>query len=187
MSATQTINGLELPAAGTWKVDPGHAEVAFVGRHFMLTKVRGRFTGVDATVTIGDNPNDATIEANIEMGSVHSGDGSRDEHLKSPDFFDVENFPTATFRSTAVSWNGTEGTIDGVLKVKDVEHPVTLAAEFVGALEDPWGQARSVFEATAKVNREDWGLTWNMALETGGWLVSKEITLELHLELVKQA
>lgn len=188
MSATQTINGIDLPAAGTWKVDPGHAEVGFIGRHFMLTKVRGRFTGVDATVVIGHSPDESSIEATIDMASVHSGDGQRDDHLKSPDFFDVESHPTGVFRSTSVTWNGdSTGTIEGTLQIKDVEHPVTLETTFVGALEDPWGNARSVFEATARVNREDWGLTWNMALETGGWLVSKEITLELHLELVKQA
>lgn len=128
---TREIDGVLLPAAGLWKVDPGHAEVDFVGRHFMLTKVRGRFTGVDATVEIGDRPQDSRVNATIDMASVDSGDRTRDDHLRSADFFDVGNHPTATFQSTAV--------------------------------------------------------TWNMALEAGGILVSREIELALELETIRAA
>ncbi len=185
MTATRTIAGIELPAAGTWKVDPGHADVAFVGRHFMLTKVRGRFTGVDATVTIADDPEDSVVEALIDMATVASGDQARDDHLRSPDFFDVEQWPTATFRSTSVAWAGRHGKITGDLTIKDATRPVTLDVEFLGAVRDPWGADRAVLAATGRINREDWGLTWNVVLEAGGVLVSKEIDLELHVELIR--
>lgn len=184
-TATRTLGGIELPAPGTWKVDPGHAEVAFVGRHFMLTKVRGRFTGVDATVTIADDPERSAVTASIDMGSVSSGDEARDDHLRSADFFDVERWPRATFRSIAVGWDGTRGTVTGLLSIKGVERYVTLDVEYLGYVRDPWDNDRIVFDATANINREDWGLTWNMVLESGGLLVSKDITLELHVELVR--
>jgi polyisoprenoid-binding protein YceI len=107
MSATQTIGGVELPAAGTWAIDPGHAEIGFVGRHFGLTKIRGRFTAVEGTVQVAGEPTDSTVEVAIDMASVESGSTDRDNHLRSSDFFDVDNYPTAHFRSTAVTVEGT--------------------------------------------------------------------------------
>lgn len=180
------LGSVEVPVEGVWKVDPGHAEVGFWGRHFMLTKVRGRFTGVDATVIIANNPADSTVEATIDMKSVDSGDQTRDDHLRSGDLFDVANWPRAYFRSTTVTWDGSRGSLTGDLTIRDVTHPVTLDVEFVGGVPDPWGNDRAVFSATGSIDREDWGLTWNMALETGGLLVSKEIQLELHVELIRQ-
>lgn len=182
----RTLDSVDLPVEGVWKVDPGHAEVGFWGRHFMLTKVRGRFTGVDATVVIAADPADSTVEAVIDMASVDSGDRTRDDHLRSEDFFDVANWPTASFRSTAVTWNGRKGTVTGDLTTRGVTRPVTLDVGFVGAVVDPWGNDRAVFSATGTIDREDWGLTWNMALEAGGFLVSKEVQLELHVELIRQ-
>ncbi|MFC4033252.1 YceI family protein [Streptomyces polygonati] len=186
-SATRELNGVVLPATGAWKVDPGHAEVGFVGRHFMLTKVRGRFTDVDATVEIGERPEDSRVTAVINLASVESGDRTRDDHLRSGDFFDVEKHPTATFTSTSVSWDGTAGTLVGDLTIKEVTRSVTLAVEYLGYARDPWDNDRTVFSARGKVNREDWGLTWNMPLPTGGLLVSKEIELSLEIEAIRQA
>jgi polyisoprenoid-binding protein YceI len=185
-TATRTIDGIELPAPGTWVVDPVHAEVGFVGRHFGLTKVRGRFTGVEGTVAIADDITDSTIDVTIDMTSVESGSADRDGHLRSADLFDVENFPTATFRSTAIDVAGTSGTITGDLTIKDVTRPVTLAVDFLGATRDPWDNDRAVFSANATINREDWGVKWNMVLEAGGLLVSKEIRLEIEAELIKK-
>jgi polyisoprenoid-binding protein YceI len=185
-AATRVLGGAELPAAGLWKVDPGHAEVAFVGRHFLLTKVRGRFTGVDAEVCIGEDPAASTVTVTIDMASVHSGDGTRDSHLRSSDLFDVANHPTATFRSTAVAWDGTSGTLTGDLTIKGVTKPVTLTVGYLGYAEDPWGNDRAVFSARGRINREDWGVTWNMPLARGGLLVSTEIDLELEVELIRQ-
>lgn len=183
---TREVGGVPLPAAGVWKVDAGHTEVGFVGRHFMLTKVRGRFTDVDATVEVGERPEDSKVTAVIEMKSVDSGDRTRDDHLRSADFFDVEKYPKATFTSTSVTWHGTAGTMTGDLTIKDVTRPVTLKVDYLGYARDPWDNDRAVFSASGKVNREDWGLTWNMALEAGGILVSKEIELSLDLETIRQ-
>jgi polyisoprenoid-binding protein YceI len=186
MSATRTIAGIELPAPGTWIIDPGHAEVGFVGRHFGLTKVRGRFSRVEGTVVIDDDPERSTVEVRIDMATVSSGNDARDDHLRSADFFDVENHPTATFRSTAVHSAGAVATLSGELTIKGVTRPVHLDVEYIGHAADPWGNDRAVFSASGQINREDWGLTWNMLLEAGGLLVSKEIVLEVELELVRQ-
>ena len=185
MFATRQINGVELPSAGVWNIDPGHAEVGFVGRHFGLTKVRGRFTGVSGTVVIGEVISVSSVEVTMDMATVSSGDQSRDDHLRSADFFDVVDHPTATFRSTTVAANGVKGSIGGELTIKGITRPVTLAVEYVGHATDPWGGERTVFSASAAINREDWGLTWNMLLEAGGLLVSKEIRLEIEVELVR--
>jgi polyisoprenoid-binding protein YceI len=186
MSATRTLSGVELPAAGVWQIDPGHADVGFVGRHFGLTKVRGRFTGVDGAVVIADNPDRSSVEVTIDMRSVSSGDQSRDEHLRSADFFDVEHHPAATYRSTAVTVDGTSGVVDGELTIKGITRPVRLQVDYLGHAADPWGNDRAVFSASSRINREDWGLTWNMLLEAGGLLVSKEIILEIEVELIRQ-
>jgi polyisoprenoid-binding protein YceI len=189
MSTTQTTGiapHSELPAAGTWKVDPGHAEVGFVGRHFGLTKVRGRFTGIDGTVRIDDDIARSVIEVTIDTASVSSGDAARDEHLRSPDFFDAEHHPTATFHSTGLEVAGVSGTMRGELTIKAVTRPVVLEVDYLGQAQDPWGNQRAVFSARGTIDREDWGLTWNMLLDTGGVLVSKQIRLELELELIRQ-
>ncbi len=183
-AAVRALDGVELPAPGIWTVDPGHTEVGFVGRHFMLTKVRGRFTGIDGTVTIGADPEESRVSVRIEMETVSSGNEARDEHLRSTDFFDVDEYPTASFESTAVVWSGSRGVITGNLTIKDVTQPVTLDVEYLGHARDPWGDDRAVFDAVGRIDREDWVLTWNVPLETGGFLVSKEIDLELHLELI---
>jgi polyisoprenoid-binding protein YceI len=186
MPATRTLNGTQLPAVGTWQIDPGHAEIGFVGRHFGLTKVRGRFTGVDGAVVVAHDPTDSSVQVTIDMHSVSSGDHSRDDHLRSADFFDVDHHPTASYRSTAVHLDGTSGTIDGELTIKGITRPVRLQMDYIGHATDPWGNERAVFSASSKINREDWGLTWNMLLEAGGLLVSKEITLEIEVELIHQ-
>lgn len=185
-SPLRTLGSVAVPVAGTWKADPGHTEVGFWGRHFMLTKVRGRFTDLDATVVIAADPVESKVEATIGMASVESGDAARDDHLRSEDFFDVDNWPEAHFESTAVNWTGVGGTMVGDLTIRDVTHSVTLDVEFLGAVRDPWDNDRAVFAATGEINRENWDLTWNMALETGGVLVSKTIHLEFQIELIRQ-
>ena len=185
-TATRSIAGVELPAAGTWKIDRGHTEVAFVGRHFGITKVRGRFVGVEGTVQIAEVPADSRVEATIDMASVESGSTDRDEHLRSADLFDVERHPVGVFRSTDLTVNGAIGTLTGDLTIKGVARPVVLDIEYLGHARDPWDDDRAVFSATGRLNREDWGLTWNMVLEAGGLLVSKEIDLHVEVELIKQ-
>lgn len=185
MSTAPVVEQTQLPAAGTWTIDPGHAEVGFVGRHFGLTKVRGRFTEVEGTVTIREPLDMSEVHVVIDMASVSSGSQARDEHLRSDDFFDVANHPQAVFRSTGVVTDGAEARMTGELTIKGVTRPLTLDAEYVGHATDPWGAERAVFSASGTINREDWGLTWNMALEAGGLLVSKEIRLEIEVELVR--
>lgn len=182
--ATPLVEGVEMPAPGIWKVDPTHAEVSFVGRHFMLTKVRGSFTNVDGEVRIAHRPEDSTVSATIEMASVHSGDQTRDASLRSSNFFDVDKFPHATYKSTRITWDGTSGQLSGDLTIKDVTAPITLEVTYLGHTRDPWGNDRASFQAEGHINRENWGLTWNQLLESGGMMVSKEIELELNLELI---
>jgi polyisoprenoid-binding protein YceI len=183
--AVRTVDGVELPAAGTWHIDPGHAEVGFVGRHFGLTKVRGHFTGVAGDVVVADDPAESSVTVEIDVASVHSGDTTRDDHLRSADLFDVAAHPTATFRSTGLALDGTSGRLAGELTLKGVTRPLTLDVDYLGHARDPWDNDRAVFSASATVNREDWGLTWNMLLEAGGLLVSKEIRLEIEVELIR--
>jgi polyisoprenoid-binding protein YceI len=185
IEAVRSVGGTEYPTPGRWKIDPGHAEVGFVGRHFGLTKVRGRFTGVTGHADIGDDITDSTLTVTIDTASVSSGDDTRDDHLRSADLFDVEQYPQATFTSTGIFVDGATGTVTGNLTIKDVTRPVTLDVEYVGHARDPWGNDRAVFSASTTINRGDWGLTWNMLLDTGGLLVSKEIRIEIEIELVR--
>ena len=182
---TRIVKGSEVPASGPWAIDPGHAEVAFIGRHFMLTKVRGRFTAVSGVVHIGEDLEDSTVDVTIAMSSVSSGSKERDDHLRSADFFDVDNHADATFRSTAVTWAGSHALVAGELTICGVARPVVLDVDYLGAALDPFGGERAVFSASTEINREDWGLTWNVALETGGILVSKKIRIELEVETVR--
>ncbi|HEX7187812.1 MAG TPA: YceI family protein [Actinomycetes bacterium] len=184
VTPTRVVGGVTLPAAGTWDIDPGHADVAFVGRHFMVTKVRGRFTDVRGAVTIADDPDRSRVEVVIGMASVESGSDARDDHLRSPELFDAERFPEATFRSTSVRWRGKTGAVIGDLTLHGVTQPVHLDVTFEGYARDPWGADRAVFSARTQVNREDFGVTWNVALETGGVLVSKDIKIEIEVETV---
>lgn len=183
-TAIRTIADLAVPAAGTWRVDPGHTSVEFIGRHFMLTKIRGRFTTVAGSVVIADDPAESSLSVVIDMASVESGSDERDTHLRSADFFDVEHHPTATFESTSVDWRGDRAVVHGALTIVGVTRDVDLDVRFVGGTADPWGNLRTVFSASAELDREDWGLTWNMPLEAGGLLVSKRIQLEIESELV---
>lgn len=183
-TATRGFRGTILPVPGVWDLDPGHTEVAFTGRHFMLTKVRGHFSGITGTVTVAEDPEASAVEVAIDMATVESGNPTRDDHLRSADLFDVATFPTATFRSTAIEWQGTSGTMTGDLTVRDVTRPVTFEVTYEGYAKDPWGAHRAVASARTSLNREDFGITWNMALETGGILVSREIQLEINLEAV---
>jgi len=185
-AVTRLTNGTELPAAGTWTIDPGHTELAFIGRHFMLTKVRGRFTGVSGSIRIAEDPSESTADVTIDMTSVESGNEARDEHLRSADFFDVANHPTATFSGWAARWQGAHGQLVGELTIRGTTRPITLDVEYSGYAADPWGGHRAVFAAAGTLNREDWDLTWNMPLDNGGLLVSREIRIEIEMETVLQ-
>jgi len=182
---TRTVEGLELPAVGEWVIDPGYAEVSFVGRRFMLTKVRGRFTDVAGVVRVADDPAGSSVEVTIGTASVSSGSAERDTHLRSADLLDVGRFPVASFASRSVR-PGAGGTlVEGDLTIVGVTRPVVLRVDYLGAVRDPWGHERALFSAVTELNREDWGLSWNVALEAGGVLVSKKVRIEVEVETIR--
>jgi polyisoprenoid-binding protein YceI len=177
----------DLPATGTWTLDPAHTDVTFTARHLMVTKVRGRFPLSGGTVTIAENPLESSVEATVDVARLDSGDAGRDEHLRSADFFDVEHHPTVAFRSTGVEAAG-DGAyrLTGELTVKGVTRPVTLDLEYLGTIASPWGDQRAGFSATTEVSRKDWGLEWNVALEAGGVVVGDKVRLSIDAEAILQ-
>jgi polyisoprenoid-binding protein YceI len=181
----RTINGIEAPAQGTWEIDPAHSDLAFVARYLMVTRVRGGFGEFSGTFHIAEAPEESWVEVTIKSASIDTGTPDRDKHLRSPDFLDVERFPELRFKSTKVELTGgTDLKVTGELTIRDVTKPVVLDAEFQGIAKDPWGGTRTAFSATTEINREDFGASWNVALETGGWLVSKTVRLELEAQAV---
>ena len=185
-AATRVVAGAELPAPGRWQIDPGHTEVAFIGRHFLLTKVRGRFTGVTGAIVVAEDPGESTAEITIVVASVDSGSQARDDHLRSADFFDTAQHPTATFTGHTATWQGASGVLEGELTIRGVTRRVALRVEYLGHVADPWGGHRAIFTASGTHNREDWGLTWNQVLDGGGLLVSTQIRIEIEIETVLQ-
>ena len=188
VSVLRTRDDRLIPAVGVYEIDPAHTAVEFVGRHLMITKVRGRFSDVRGRITIAEEPEDSHVEVEIGAASVSTGNDDRDTHLKSGDFFDVEHYPTIAFRSNAVrarpdnTWE-----VDGDLTVHGVTRPVALQVDFDGGGASPFGDQRIGFSAATDVNREDFGLTWNVALETGGMLVGKTARIELSVQAVAAA
>lgn len=174
--------------AGTYAIDPSHTEVSFVARHAMVTKVRGYFRDVEGQVVVADDFDASTANATMKVASVDTGNEDRDAHLKSADFFDADTTPEITFVSTGIKdVQGDDFVLVGDLTIKGITKPVELKAEYEGTAQDPFGNTRIGFSAKTEVEREDWGLTWNAALETGGVLVSKKITLALDVSAIKQA
>src|SRR5918999_6206336 len=173
----------------TWVIDGAHSNVGFSIKHLMIATVRGSFTQVQGTVTVDENdPGTAEIDITIPTASVTTRDEKRDAHLRSPDFFDVERFPNMTFRSKRVErQSGDSFRVIGDLTIRDVTREVALDVELLGRAKDPWGNEKAGFEATTKIKRGDYGLTWNAALETGGVLVGDEVKISIEAELLKAA
>jgi polyisoprenoid-binding protein YceI len=188
MSTIDTIVTTDLPAAGTYAFDASHSHVGFKVRHLMVSKVRGRFADFEGTVTIADNPLESSVEVVVQLASIDTKDAGRDEHLRGADFFNVETNPTMTYSSTGVRESGKGAfVVDGNLTLNGITKPVSLALELEGVTTDPWGNLRAGFNATTSIDREDFGLTWNQALETGGVMVAKKVDIEIEAEIVKQA
>jgi polyisoprenoid-binding protein YceI len=176
-----------LPSPGTWAIDPAHSHVGFVVRHLVAAKARGRFGEFVGDITVSDRPEDSSVVVEIGAASIDTGQPDRDAHLRGADFFDVEQFPTIRFRSTAVRLvSDQQFTVDGELTVRDVTRPVTLELELGGVVRDPFGNEQAIFSAETELDREDFGLTYNQALETGGVLIGKKATIELEIEATKQ-
>jgi polyisoprenoid-binding protein YceI len=187
-SITRTLNGVALPQPGSYVLDPTHTRIGFVARHLMVTKVRGNFAQFEGSITIADEPHASTADVTIQTGSIDTGTADRDAHLRSGDFFDAENHPEITFRNARVTaQKGTDFTVVGDLTIKDVTREVELAVELDGVVTDPWGGTRLAVTASTEIDREDWGMTWNAALEAGGVVVSKKIRIEIESEAVLQA
>lgn len=182
----RTVDGLAVPVAGTWTIDPSHSHVGFWVRHLRVTKTRGSFGSFAGTVEIAERPEDSRADVTIETASVDTRDEQRDGHLRSPDFFSSEEFPVMTFRSTGVRRADGAWKVDGELTIRDVTRPVTLDVEFEGVEGDPWGGTRAAFTAGTEINREDFGLTWNQVLDSGGLLVAKKAKVELEVQLVRK-
>ena len=173
---------------GTWEIDPTHTTIGFSVRHAMIAKVRGRFTDFGGTFTLdGANPANSSAELTVQMTSVDTQNDDRDNHLRSAEFFDVETFPTMTFISTGVAAKGSDFVVTGDLTVHGVTKSIPVEFELVGISQDPWGNTRIGFEGEAEINRRDFGLEWNVALDTGGVLVSENIKISLDVEAVKKA
>jgi len=171
-----------------WAIDAAHAELGFAVRHLMLAMVRGRFGGVNGTITVDEHdPRNAKIDVTVDVASVDTRQAMRDNHLRSPDFFDVANHPTMHFVSKRIEGDVTGSfKLIGDLTIRGTTREVTLDAHFEGRAKDPWGNDRAGFSATGKLNRRDYGLTWNQALETGGVAVGDEVKLTLDVEVVRQ-
>lgn len=167
-----------------WNIDTAHSSADFTIKHMMFAKVRGSIPNVSGTVNFDPaNPGSSSVEATLEVASIVTGAEDRDNHLRSGDFFDVENYPTITFKSTKVeAKSDTQATVTGDLTIRDVTKVVVLDVEFLGTGSNPWGVDVAGFTASTKINREDFGLTWNQALEQGGVLVGKEAQIVLDIQ-----
>jgi polyisoprenoid-binding protein YceI len=187
-AATREFEGLVIPAAGTYELDQAHKRVGFVARHMMVSKVRGEFAEATAAITVAEDPLQSSVTATIQAASIHTNQNDRDNHLRSGDFLDVEKYPTLEFRSTRVkSHDGNEFVLVGDLTIKDVTREVELEVEFEGVGRSPYGFDIFGFSAQTEIDREDFGLTWNVALETGGVVVGKKVKIEIEGEAIRKA
>lgn len=171
--------------AGTWTLEKDHTTIGFVAKHLMVTRVRGEFEGYDASIDLADDLADSKIEVTLDAASITTGAEDRDKHLRSADFLDAENHPTLSFVSTAINPRGDGWEVTGDLTIRDTTRPITLDTTYEGSVKDPWGNTRIGFTARATLVRADWDLTWNVAVEGGGWLVSKDITVEIEGQLIR--
>jgi polyisoprenoid-binding protein YceI len=170
----------------TWKLDKAHSEVSFAVKHMMISTVRGRFKNFDADVELDPaRLESAKVTARIESASIDTNEEKRDGHLRSPDFLDSEKFPQLVFTTTKITRSGEDVEVTGKLKIKDQEHPVTLKGEVTGPGKDPWGQTKLGVSLSGEIDREQWGLTWNQALEAGGVLVAKKVKISIEAQLVQ--
>ncbi|NGO77082.1 YceI family protein [Streptomyces sp. YC504] len=188
-SAPAPVNPELAGLTGDYTIDPAHTSLGFTARHAMVTNVKGAFLDFEGTLHLdGNDPSQSTASIDVKMESIETGQGDRDGHLKSADFFDVEKYPAMTFRSTsAEALGGEDYRITGDLTIKDVTKPISIDLEFNGAAKDPFGNERVGFEGKADLLRSEWGLTWNAALETGGVLVSDKIKLTFDISAIRQA
>ncbi len=184
----RVVDGVQLPAPGTYVLDPFHTRIGFIARHLMVTKVRGNFAEFDGSITIGETPDASTAQATMKAVSIETGAPDRDAHLRSGDFLEAEKYPELTFANARVlGQKGSKFTVAGDLTIKGVTKQVELAVELDGVVTDPFGNEKLAVSARTEINREDFGMTWNAALETGGVLVSPKVIIEIEAQAVRQA
>jgi polyisoprenoid-binding protein YceI len=177
-------------ATSTWNIDPTHSHAEFKVKHLMISNVKGSFPKVSGVLTLHETDlTHSSVEASIDVASIETRDAQRDGHLKSADFFDVEKYPTMTFKSTKVTATSAgEGTVEGNLTIRDITKPVVFQVEGpTAAVKDPWGNLRVAVAATTKISRKEFGLTWSAPMEAGGVMVGDEVTITLEVEFVKAA
>jgi len=185
--SSRTVNGVEYPAVGTYAIDTSHTRLGFAVRHMAVSKVRGDFKEFSGTLELAEDPTESKISVTIQAGSVDTHDENRDNHLRTNDFFDVENHPTWTFTSTAIRpISGTEWNVDGDLTIRGVTRPVTLDATLEGVVQDPYGMHRVGFSATTSIEREEFGVSFNGVMEAGGVVVGKKVDIDLEIEATLQ-
>jgi polyisoprenoid-binding protein YceI len=185
--ATRSWNGATIPAPGTFTLDVAHSRVGFVVRHLM-SRVRGAFKDFAGEINVAENPLESRVTATIQAASIDTGSPDRDNHLRTGDFFEAEKYPTLSLRSTRlVDASDDMFTLVGDLTIKGVTREVELVVEFGGVARNPWGAEVTAFTATTEIDREDFGITWNQALETGGVLVGRKVKIEIDAEAVRQA
>jgi polyisoprenoid-binding protein YceI len=186
-TVNRTLDGVNIPQPGTFALDPHHTTVGFIARHLVVSKVRGSISEVSGSITIAENPLDSSVVAVMKAASINTGSAGRDEHLRSGDFLDAETYPDLTFRSTGVTnVSGGEFVLSGELTIRDVTRPVQLKVEFDGFTVNPWGKEVVAFTATTEIDREEFGITWNQAMESGGVLVGKNVKIEITAEAVRE-
>ncbi len=184
--AVRDWNGIQIPESGTYSLDIAHTRVGFIVKHMMVSKVRGNFGEFTGQITIGEQPLESAVTATIQTGSIHTGQEARDNHLRTGDFFSAEQFPTMTYRSTGVSQHhGNAFTVSGELTLKGVTRPVDLRVEIEGVAVSPYGQQVFGFTAHAEINRDDFGLTYNQAMETGGVMIGRQVKIEIEGEAIR--
>ena len=189
MSIATTAPSVLEQTSGTWAIDPSHTRIGFATKHAMVTTVRGQFDAFDGELTLdGANPGNSASTLTIQAASFSSGNGDRDNHVRSGDFLDVENYPTLSFRSTGVTYKGGDDFVmTGDLTIRGETRPVELTVELEGVSTDPFGNDRIGFSGETVISRKDFGLTWNVALEAGGVLVSDKVKISLDVSAIKQA
>ncbi|HEY7917668.1 MAG TPA: YceI family protein [Acidimicrobiales bacterium] len=185
---TRKVDGAEYPAVGTYAIDASHTQLGFAARHMAVSRVRGRFNSFEGSIEIAENPADSKVSVTIDARSVDTRDETRDNHLRTNDFFDVENHPTWTFVSTGIKPEGpTEFKVEGDLTIRGVTRPVTLDATLEGVVNDPMGNHRVGFSASTTINREDFGVAFGAVMEAGGLVVGKKVDIQIESEAVLQA
>jgi polyisoprenoid-binding protein YceI len=182
MTIANMVEKSNAPTVGTWQIDQSHSDLRITARHLMVAKVRGTFSEFEGTIVVAEDPSESSVEFEAKAASVTTGTPDRDNHLRSPDFLDAEQYPLVTFVSTSLANRGDRWKLTGDLTIRGTSRPVTFDLSYDGVATDPYGNTKAAFSAVGEIERKDWGLTWNVPLEGGGVLVSEKLKVEFDVE-----